>query len=594
MPRRGVAAFVFLPLLLAACDGEETNNPPPTTGSSTGTSQGGGGSGATGGTGGAGATGAAGGTGGTTTTGGSGGATLCGNGMIDPGEPCDGDALGDATCEGLGYSGGALACKACELDISGCTGAEDCADGVDNDGDTLTDCEERECQPLCADACQGPVTLVEPDDTSGSTIGHANLLKASCVTESAGEVVYSVTASTTGMLDVTLIEDGSASFGLSVRTDCAADASELACSATYASSLDLSKKLSVPITAGQTVLVVVDTEGMGAEGTYTLTAQSRPIECGDGLHDPPESCDDGNLTPGDGCTAACALEGTEPEPNDTIATAAPFAAPYYAAIDPMGDVDLVKIDLAAASGLILTVDGLGDAACTDGSMDSVLTLLDAAGDPLAMNDDAAAGTLCSKVAIANLPAGSYYARIEAASPVGPSAATFPYELGVTTYQCGDAMISAGEECDGDVTMGLPAQQYDCTPTCTFASNETEPNGTLASADVYTPPSKWIARIDPDNDVDVFTFDVPGPASTISATTYSPDGALCWPGADTYLEILSPNGTVLTSNDDSVSYCSFATASNLPAGKYAVRVKATPILDMTTVYVFPYALEITVE
>ena len=45
----------------------------------------------------------------------------CGNGALDPGEPCDGDRLGGKTCHGLGYAGGALACGAgCTLDTSGC------------------------------------------------------------------------------------------------------------------------------------------------------------------------------------------------------------------------------------------------------------------------------------------------------------------------------------------------------------------------------------------------------------------------------------------------------------------------------------------
>ena len=36
--------------------------------------------------------------------------TTCGNGVIDEGEVCDGDELGDQTCEGLGHQGGELSC----------------------------------------------------------------------------------------------------------------------------------------------------------------------------------------------------------------------------------------------------------------------------------------------------------------------------------------------------------------------------------------------------------------------------------------------------------------------------------------------------
>ena len=46
----------------------------------------------------------------------------CGNGVVDPGEDCDGAALGTATCATLGFSAGTLACTAqCKFDTSGCT-----------------------------------------------------------------------------------------------------------------------------------------------------------------------------------------------------------------------------------------------------------------------------------------------------------------------------------------------------------------------------------------------------------------------------------------------------------------------------------------
>jgi cysteine-rich repeat protein len=583
------ALFVLVPSLITACDGEESTYKPPSGATSTGASQGGdGGSGGSGGTSGSGGSGASAGASGSAGDGGSGGSSPCGNGMIDVGEACDGETLGDATCETQGFPGGTIACSpACELDISGCTGADDCTDGIDNDGDGLADCAERDCQAVCADACLAPIVLADPDDTSGSTVGHASMLKSSCAADSAGEVVYAVTAVITGMLDAVVIEDGSASFSVSIRTDCASDASEVACSATLAGA-ELSKKVSVPIAAGQTAFVVVDTDGSGAEGSFTISVASRSIECGDGNQDAAEACDDGNLAAGDGCSAACAVEATDLEPNDTLQTASPFAEPYYASIDPEGDVDYVQIDLPSSAGLIVSTLGLGGLACSDGTMDSVVSILDAAGDPIAVNDDAGGGSLCSKAAAAALPAGTYYAKIEAAPLAGPSGATFPYGLSVTTFQCGDGVVSPGEECDD----GGAANGDGCSSACAFEVTETEQNGTLATADVYTSP--WVARIDPDGDVDVVSVSVPGPASSMTVTTKSPDGTACFPGADSHVEILSPNGDVLQSNDDQGSYCSQATATGLASGKYYVRVKATPLLDQTVTYIFPYALEITID
>jgi hypothetical protein len=68
----------------------------------------------------------------------------CGNGLLNPGEACDGNNLNGQTCQSLGYDGGTLACTpGCLLDTTGCTldqcvgllGAcnilfDDCCDGL--------------------------------------------------------------------------------------------------------------------------------------------------------------------------------------------------------------------------------------------------------------------------------------------------------------------------------------------------------------------------------------------------------------------------------------------------------------------------------
>lgn len=50
------------------------------------------------------------------------GGPVCGNGVIETGEDCDGTNLGGATCTSLGFSGGTLACSpSCTYDTSACT-----------------------------------------------------------------------------------------------------------------------------------------------------------------------------------------------------------------------------------------------------------------------------------------------------------------------------------------------------------------------------------------------------------------------------------------------------------------------------------------
>lgn len=50
--------------------------------------------------------------------------SVCGNGIIDVGEQCDGSNLNGQSCIGLGYNGGSLSCNTdCTFKTSGCTSA---------------------------------------------------------------------------------------------------------------------------------------------------------------------------------------------------------------------------------------------------------------------------------------------------------------------------------------------------------------------------------------------------------------------------------------------------------------------------------------
>ena len=46
---------------------------------------------------------------------------ICGNGLLEPGEECDGEDLGDADCSGLGFDPGILSCRSdCSYDVTAC------------------------------------------------------------------------------------------------------------------------------------------------------------------------------------------------------------------------------------------------------------------------------------------------------------------------------------------------------------------------------------------------------------------------------------------------------------------------------------------
>lgn len=70
--------------------------------------------------------------------------TQCGDGVIDPGEQCDGIDLGGATCQSLGYTGGTLSCKpSCEFNTSACTSGDGGGGGGGGGGGYIPPVETR-------------------------------------------------------------------------------------------------------------------------------------------------------------------------------------------------------------------------------------------------------------------------------------------------------------------------------------------------------------------------------------------------------------------------------------------------------------------
>jgi len=89
----------------------------------------------------------------------------CGNGILDPGEECDGGDVGGLTCSDFCYDGGYLSCTAwCGLDFSTCTGTGPiCGDGKAECGELCdgSDLQGHTCESLgyangtlaCTDNC---------------------------------------------------------------------------------------------------------------------------------------------------------------------------------------------------------------------------------------------------------------------------------------------------------------------------------------------------------------------------------------------------------------------------------------------------------
>jgi hypothetical protein len=78
-------------------------------------------------------------------------AAVCGNGIIEVGETCDGSDLNGESCENLGFDGGTLACNAeseCQsYDTSGCTSSVCTLGQLGDRCEANADC--------CSDKCKG-------------------------------------------------------------------------------------------------------------------------------------------------------------------------------------------------------------------------------------------------------------------------------------------------------------------------------------------------------------------------------------------------------------------------------------------------------
>jgi cysteine-rich repeat protein len=77
----------------------------------------------------------------------------CGNGVIEPGEQCDGLDLNGETCVTQGFAGGTLACDGnCQFDVSACLTAI-CGNGVVDPGETCDDGNQLDGDG-CSSTCQ--------------------------------------------------------------------------------------------------------------------------------------------------------------------------------------------------------------------------------------------------------------------------------------------------------------------------------------------------------------------------------------------------------------------------------------------------------
>ena len=289
-----------------------------------------------------------------------------------------------------------------------------CGDGDDNDGDGYGDCDDDDCADACA-SCDSAELIDDPSELAVSNLDRPAGPPSDCVATGPA-LIYEVIADTTGVLEA------EASSTLLLRTSILEgcdDETVLACA---------SKHASARVTAGDRRFVRIAGANPQDVGDISVTVHTRPADvCGDGYVDPPEACDDGGRASGDGCDLDCALELSESEPNQDRDSADAWADPFVGEITPAGDEDFVVVDVDTGGTLVAETLDLGDGACEDERLDSVLELFDASGDPLGEDDDGGVG-YCSRITRPYSEAGRYYLRVTALG--AGETPVFPYRIAV--------------------------------------------------------------------------------------------------------------------------------------------------------------------
>jgi len=284
------------------------------------------------------------------------------------------------------------------------------------------------------------------------------------------------------------------------------------------------------------------------------------------------------------CADACAAPATLPDPAFAVQGAnnghASLLTPSCLLPGTSSGREVVYRVVAVQSGVL---DVRLRAASANLNV-SVRRICGEAASELGCSETGAGAGITERVRVAVAQGEALFVVVDGSDTAEQGAFTLDVES--RPVRCGDAVRDEGEECDD----GNQDSNDGCSSSCTVESDETEPNGSTAEADPYT-GFPFFAGIVPAADVDVFSIAVTA-GSTLTAETFDyGDGACSQNLLDSYLELLAPNGSSVLDEDDDggAGFCSVVSASNLSAGTYFVRVRASG-----TATTFPYVLNVHVS
>jgi cysteine-rich repeat protein len=338
------------------------------------------------------------------------------------------------------------------------------------------------------------------------------------------------------------------------------------------------------------------------DGAMNCDAQcTRVAECGDGFVDAPETCDDGNTAPMDGCSASCTSESVmEVEPNNTSTEAGPPRSLFFqvqGSLSPGNDLDLYSIALPSTADLLIeTFDASGQQTCL--GIDTTLTLLASDGTTVLATKQGGGPDLCAAinpktdVGARQLAMGTYFVRVEdngQNTPVqgyvlsakldsrcgnmktegfeacdGSSGCT---EKCVFQPVCGNGFVEGAELCDDGNMMTADG----CSDSCGIERMEVEPNETIAQAmtALPVPVTGWVQGGITAADVDTWRFVLATPR-VVQLETFDATSSGC--DIATSVSLFDAAGVTLLADDNSgIESCSSMTAA-LPAGTWFVQVR----------------------
>lgn len=153
-------------------------------------------------------------------------------------------------------------------------------------------------------------------------------------------------------------------------------------------------------------------------GSDALSWTVQKVVCGDNQIEWPETCDDGNQTPDDGCSDLCQITPTtEQEPNDTIATAGTAVTNdtvFAGALSSTSDEDYYAVRNPHPASIAIALETHGETMGVCG-VDTLLEVFDADGQILTDDDDGGRAWYCSQLTFQLNSGQTIYVRITSAA-----------------------------------------------------------------------------------------------------------------------------------------------------------------------------------